>query len=177
MVKSNKKSSVEILFGPIASGKSTYCFKRASEGAIIINDDAIVNMLHGNNYTSYDKNLKPLYRSIENLIFNYAVSLGRDIVIDRPNFKKETRKRYILLAKSLDVSKIICIKFKDEGAKVHPLRRYKSSSRGYELKYWRYVYNKQKEKTETPSIDEGFSKIIEFKFSSIKYVKEKNKTL
>ena len=52
---------LELLVGPIASGKSTYSNKAAKEGAIIVNDDAIVTALHGGDHTLYDKALKPRF--------------------------------------------------------------------------------------------------------------------
>ena len=30
---------IDLLTGPIASGKSTYCIEKAKEGCVIINDD------------------------------------------------------------------------------------------------------------------------------------------
>ena len=45
---------IQVLCGMIASGKSTYANNAARSGTICINDDAIVNMLHANNYDLYD---------------------------------------------------------------------------------------------------------------------------
>ena len=46
MITPLQRPKVEILVGPIASGKSTYLKHRVSQGAITINDDAIVNAVH-----------------------------------------------------------------------------------------------------------------------------------
>ena len=56
---------IKLLVGCIASGKSTYCRNAAKAGTIIINDDDIVNMLHGGQYGLYDKKLK-IIRSLDN---------------------------------------------------------------------------------------------------------------
>jgi hypothetical protein len=56
---------MEILVGPIASGKSTYARKRAAEGALIINDDALVAMLHAGDDTRYNTHNKNTYNAIE----------------------------------------------------------------------------------------------------------------
>jgi len=151
---------VEILIGSIASGKSTYSRKRAKEGFIIINDDAIVNALHFNYYELYNEELKPLYKIVENTAMHTALSLGKSVVIDRPNYSIGMRRRYIAIASSLDIP-VIGVKFKDEGELEHATRRMKSDGRGGTLESWMYVYNKHKELYEEPSLSEGFSDIIE----------------
>ena len=70
---------LEVLVGPIASGKSTYCIERAREGAMVINDDAIVNSLHANQYDKWNKKLKPLYKAIENLSITISLVIEVDI--------------------------------------------------------------------------------------------------
>lgn len=130
--------SMEILVGPIASGKSTYAKKEAGKGALIVNDDAIVTAVHGGHYLLYDESLKPLYKSIENTIIQMGLLLNRTVIIDRPNYSRITRMRYIGLAKSLDKN-VIVIEFPDEGVEVHAKRRVKDS-RGYPLDYWKKVY-------------------------------------
>ena len=76
---------VFIFIGPICSGKSTKAREAAAAGSIVINDDAIVAMCHGGLYGRYSKSLKHLYKSIEMSMLNSALSLGRDVVVDRPN--------------------------------------------------------------------------------------------
>ena len=62
----------------------------AKQGFIIINDDAIVNMLHADNYILYDKKLKLLYKTIENQIISVALAMGHSVLIDRGlNVSKE----------------------------------------------------------------------------------------
>ena len=145
---------VEILVGMIACGKSTFAQKRASQGAVIINDDAIINTIHCNNYLLYDKRLKPLYKAVENTILQIAITLGRDVVIDRPNYSKAMRRRYIGIAKSLDATPIIVL-FKDCGVDVHVSRRMNSDARGHTAAYWTKVYNKHKSLYEPPDELEG----------------------
>jgi len=154
-----KGQIVELLCGPIASGKSTYCKKRAKEGFIIINDDAIVNAVHCGLYTQYEIALKPLYKGIENFILNMALAMGKSVVIDRPNYSKNMRKRYISIANSLDVP-IVCVIFEDAGGAEHAYRRVKSDSRGVDFDYWLNVYYTHKSLYEVPALDEGFEAII-----------------
>lgn len=72
---------IEVLCGMIASGKSTYCVKKAKEGYVIVNDDSIVNAVHGGVYALYDKSFKPLYKSIEDHILHTAVAMGKHVII------------------------------------------------------------------------------------------------
>jgi len=143
---------LEILVGNIASGKSTYCKKAAQEGAIIINDDAIVNLLHNNNYKLYDKNLKPLYKGIENTAIVMAIALGRPVVIDRPNLSVKMRRRYIGLGHSLDVPVEMVIFQWAEPAE-HAKRRMASDSRGHDYAYWLKVAEIFQDKYTEPNQD------------------------
>ena len=153
-------SSVEVLVGTIASGKSTYCKRRAKEGAVIINDDSIVEAIHAGDYTLYDKKLKPLYKSVEVAIFSSAVLLGRDIVIDRGlSLTVHSRKRWIGLAKSFDYACLARI-FKFDLPYEHARRRFNSDSRGLDFIYWWNVALQHTSVYERPSIDEGFDYIF-----------------
>jgi len=42
---------IVVLIGCIASGKSTYARKLARKGWVVINDDDIVKLVHGRDYT------------------------------------------------------------------------------------------------------------------------------
>lgn len=150
---------IEILVGTIASGKSTYCRARAKDGAIIINDDAIVTALHGGQYDLYDKTIKPLYKAVELSILMSAICLGRDVVIDRPNLTKLSRAKYIAPAKAMECYvEIILFEFKD--ARVHALRRAADDTRGYNFGYWERVAQVHIDQYEPPEVDEGYDSII-----------------
>ncbi len=149
----------EILIGMIASGKSTYCQTRAKEGALIINDDAIVNAIHANCYHCYNKTLKPLYKSIELSIFHYAAVLDQDVVVDRPNYKKETRQRYIGIAQSLDFQEVLAIVMPLTTDEEHARRRFYSDNRGRSFEYWLEVVREHRKLYGEPSLEEGFTGI------------------
>lgn len=153
---------LEILIGPIASGKSTYCGQRAKDGAIIINDDAIVTMIHGGHYELYSKELKPLYKIVENTILQTAIHMGRDVIIDRPNYSRSMRRRYIGLAKSLD-TQVIAILFERSDPLTHAHRRFKSDPRSNTLEHWIEAANRHESLFEIPSLEEGFDDIIQLK--------------
>jgi len=153
------KSTVYILVGAIASGKTTFAKKKAKEGMIIINDDSIVNMLHCNNYKLYSEYLKPLYKSIENIALQMAIALGRDVIIDRPNYSKGMRRRYIAIAKSLD-AKVAFVIFPKRTNEVHAERRVASDGRGFLYEDWLEVAKRHDELFEQVSLDEGADEII-----------------
>lgn len=156
---------LELLCGPIASGKSTYSRKAASEGAIILNDDSIVNAVHGGDYCLYKKSLKPLYKSIENTLVCTALSMGLRVVIDRPNYSIKMRRRYIGLAHSLD-AKVEIVMFKRESPEVHGNRRFNSDSRGHTLDYWIDAARHHESLYQPPDQTiEQFDSLIEWDFS------------
>jgi len=122
---------IYVLVGEIASGKSTWTRNAVANGDLVVNDDAIVNMLHADQYIAYDTSLKPLYKSIEDHIIHCAIMIGRSVIIDRGlNIKLTARKRFIALARSLDVQ-VSAIIFPRHTPEEHALRRFKSDNRGH----------------------------------------------
>lgn len=163
----NMKPKIYLLVGHIASGKSTYCKNAAKAGFIIINDDSIVNLLHGDDYTLYDKNLKILYKSIESNILSMALAMGKSIVIDRGlNVSIKGRYRYLALAKSYDVECHAIIVPMDT-PQVHAKRRTDYDARGHDYDYWLNVAKHHASIYNIPSIEEGFDKIHCLEFSQI----------
>lgn len=150
---------IYVLVGMIASGKSTYCRQVAKQGRIILNDDAIVNMLHADNYTLYDKNLKLLYKSIENNVISLGLCAGRTVIVDRGlNVSKQGRKRWLALAKSFDVECHAIVLPKDT-PEIHAERRFKSDSRGHTYDYWLRVAKHHDSIYSEPTIEEGFDEV------------------
>jgi predicted kinase len=145
---------VEILVGHIASGKSSFAKMRAKEGAVIISDDAIVNGLHADIYSMYDKSLKPLYKSVENQALSMALSLGRDAIVDRPNYSKAMRQRYAAIARSLDC-RVEIVVFPKASLEAHAMRRSKSDGRGYSYQDWLDVVKRHESLYEEPTEDEA----------------------
>ena len=153
------KLRVEILVGMIASGKSTFCQKRAAEGAIIINDDAIVTAVHGGDYTLYDEKLKPLYKSTANNMIHMSLALNRHVVIDRTGMTRGQRRRPIALAKSFDAQAVI-VKFPIESPEIHAERRFSYDPRGHTYQRWLEVAEYHAGIYEEPCEDEGYDMII-----------------
>lgn len=159
---------IQILCGPIASGKSTYAKFAAKNNVICVNDDAIVNMLHANDYTLYDESLKPLYKSIENHIIATAITMNKSVLIDRAlNGTIQGRQRFIALAKSFDCDCDIVV-FENSGSKIHAERRANSDSRGHSLEYWLKVAERHNALYTAPSFEEGFNYIHHITFDEIR---------
>jgi predicted kinase len=162
-----KMGKMYVLVGHIASGKSSYCKNAAKVGQIILNDDAIVNLLHADDYTLYDKNLKILYKSIETSILSLGLCLGKSIIIDRGlNVSIKGRQRWLALAKSYDVECHAIIMPMDT-PQVHAERRTKHDARGHDYNYWLDVAKTHVSVYNAPSIEEGFDKIHCLGFSQI----------
>ena len=153
---------LEILVGPIASGKSTYCRQAAEEGAVIVNDDAIVTGIHAGTYGLYNEGLKPLYKAVENTIIQMGLAMGRRVIVDRPNHSRKMRRRYIALGLSMDVP-VCIVMMKRESPEVHAARRAKES-RGYSYEHWLEAAQLHEALYEAPCKAEGFHEIIYWEF-------------
>jgi predicted kinase len=161
------KPEIHVLIGMIASGKSSYCKEAAKVGCITMNDDAIVNLLHADEYTLYDEKLKILYKSIENNIVSLGLCLNRIVLIDRGvNVNEESRQRWIALARCFDVP-CKAIVFPKETPEVHARRRFESSNRGHTYDYWLDVAKKHAYLYDEPKTDEGFDEVHHVKFEDI----------
>lgn len=152
--------TLEILVGCISAGKSTYSAKRANEGAIIINDDSIVNALHGNHYLKYNKNLKNLYKSIGDLTLSWAGANNFDAVIDRTNLNPSTRRRYIELGRAFGYENIVAAVLPMLTPEEAARRRFESDSRGASFETWLKVANEHFKQYQEVTLDEGFDKIV-----------------
>jgi len=158
---------IYVLVGMIASGKSTYCRTASKKGAVIMNDDAIVNMVHADDYTLYDKKLKILYKTLENTVISVGVSLGRNVIVDRGlNISRKARKRWVALADSFDVE-CHAIVFPKDAAEVHAKRRFEKDNRGHSYDYWLNVATEHDKQYETPDWTEGFFEVHTINFGWI----------
>lgn len=151
----------------IASGKSTYAKNAAKSGMICLNDDAIVNMIHSDDYTLYNKDLKILYKTVENCVISTALAMNRPILVDRGlNISVNGRNRWLALARSFDIPCEVVV-FKNEGPQVHANRRFKSDARGHEFEYWKRVAEIHNSEWEIPTLEEGFAEIYNISYQEI----------
>ena len=154
---------IEILVGNIASGKSTYAKSRAEDGAIIINDDAIVSALHGGYYKLYSKKNKKIYKTIELNIMTICICHNIDCIIDRGlNITRASRKRFVSISNSFEVP-CDAIIFDFNEPEIHAKRRYDSGNRGFSLDYWTRVATRMNNEYEKPNLEEGFGQIFTHK--------------
>ncbi len=162
------EAKIQVLVGPIAAGKSSYCKNAARKGYITVNDDAVINLVHGGDYTLYDKSLKILYKSIENNIIGIALAMNRTVVVDRGlNVSVHGRRRWLALAKSFDVP-CEAIVFKKEKPSIHAKRRYNSDSRGHTYEYWLKAAQFHNSIFDKPSrLEEGFAAIHKISWKEI----------
>jgi predicted kinase len=159
---------LQVLVGMIASGKSTYARYAARQGAICMNDDAIVNMIHADDYTLYKKELKVLYKSVENHVIGTGLAMNRIVLVDRGlNVSKKGRQRWLSLAKSLDVP-CEAIVFKNDGPEAHAKRRVASDARGHPFEYWLRVAETHNSLYIMPTVEEGFDAVHHISFDEIR---------
>jgi len=154
-------SKLILLVGPIASGKSTFaknmcaCVKHE---VLIVNDDAIVECVHGGDYGQYTKELKPLYKMIENTIVQMGLAAGKTVIIDRPNHSALSRKRFIGLAKSLDAH-VQAVIFPRETPEIQASKRFASGNRGKSLAHWIKAAKRHEEDYDIVCFGEGINEI------------------
>jgi tRNA uridine 5-carbamoylmethylation protein Kti12 len=151
---------VEVLVGIIASGKSGYASHRARAGAIIVNDDAIVQAVHGGDYTLYDRDLKAMYKQVEHTMIAMAVMANRDVVIDRTNHTIGMRRRYVALARSMD-KPVVAVTFLQASWQEHVARRMSGDDRGHPRREWSRVAREMTDAFEAPTMDEGFDNVLD----------------
>lgn len=153
------ENMIKLLIGMIASGKSTYSACLANNGYIVVNDDSIVNLVHGGLYKLYSDKLKFLYKGIEDFIIKTSINNNLNIVIDRTCLKRSTRLRFVNYAKELN-TKIDAILFPIELPEIHAKRRFESDPRGHTYEKWLKVAQEHIDMYEKPTLEEGFDNII-----------------
>ena len=148
-----------IFVGNIGIGKSLIASKLAKQGKAIINMDVIQSMLAGGEYGKYDPSKKDLYHAIETSAIETALQKGLDIVIDRTNIDKKTRKRFIEIGQKYQ-AEIVCYHF-GVGEKLKCIANRMKNNRGISQETWSTVYDKIAEAYERPTEEEGFLDIVE----------------
>lgn len=147
---------MEILVGPIASGKSTYARRRAADGAIVVCDDDLVLACHAGLYDMYDPRLKPMYMAMEAAVITHAASLGRDIVVDTGGRTRSRRSRFAALGRSLGYTpRAVLFEWKD--AETHARRRFEHDPRGYSYERWLTVALRHEQEFQPVAPEEGLT--------------------
>jgi hypothetical protein len=165
---------LEILVGMIGSSKSIYARKRADESALVISHDWLTQGLHGGAYR-YEQGLRECYRRMEEDLACAALTVGRNVVLDRCHLSAESRRRWIDFAHRLRNEALIegdreiyrglpvvAVAFPIESPAVHARRRFESDPRGRSHEEWYMVaqHHFAQHLAEPLSEDEGFAEII-----------------
>ena len=149
----------------IGCGKSTLSAKYAKDGYLVLNDDSIVNAVHGNNYLLYNKKHKSLYKHIGNTIFAFAAATNTNLIIDRTNLSKETRARYLSMAREFGMT-AKCILFEPtKTPEEYALKRFNSDSRGATLETWNKVAKEHISQYTKPTVEEGFTEVVAYEIT------------
>lgn len=147
-----------ILSGSIGTGKSTLTRKLVNiYNATVINKDSLLQSISGDVYGKYDSNKIELYDKAEETIVRTALEMKQCVVIDRLNYNKAERKKFIDIAKEFSVP-IIAYDF-GKGTE-ETLARRKKNSRGVPAIVWDELYKLVQENYETPSVEEGILKVL-----------------
>lgn len=165
--------SLFVFVGPISSGKSTLARQLAREGFVIVNDDAFTMAFHAGQYPLYTKSLKPLYKAVEDTAITTALTLGTNVVVDRPNLKPEIRAHYIALAHRLDIS-VAAVTFPNLGPVKQGKKRFASDNRGHDEAYWIEAARRHQDGGKAPSFDEGFESIMTSEACRLQFVSSSN---
>jgi len=147
-----------LMSGSIGTGKSTLCRKLVHiYNAITINKDSFLQSISGDVYGKFDSNKVDIYNKAEEAIVRSAFEMNQCVIIDRLNYNKEERKRFIDIAKEKSIP-IICYDF-GSGSEETLSRRLKNP-RGVPEDVWRKLFNLVKDNYEVPSTDEGIYKVL-----------------
>lgn len=152
-----RQQELVILTGNIGCGKSSFAREEIGDlkDYIIVNDDAITTMIGGGVYTNYDKNKRSLYKSIELYCVKLGLERGYNVIVDMPNMKPESRKKFIEIGKRYSAK---IVSFDWGSGNVEDLDRRKIDHRDYDK--WDEAFKVKKQDYKAPSMEEGFDEII-----------------
>lgn len=148
-----------ILIGNIGSGKSTLCKKYSEQGFDVVCRDAFRSIVFGEGRYIYNPNIEKAIDDFCIRIIKQLLDWQVNLVIDETNMNRKTRQRYISLAKACGYKIVAHETFhftKDESI----ANRTKDDLRGYTPELWGEVWEKFNRVYQTPTLEEGFDKII-----------------
>lgn len=152
------KPAMIIMSGSVGTGKSTLCRKLVNiYNATVINKDSLLQSISGDVYGKFDSNKVNFYNKAEEAVVRLALQMNQVIIIDRLNYNKEERKRFIDIAKEFSVP-VFCYDF-GSGSEETLQRRIKNN-RGVPERVWVKLYDLIKENYETPTVEEGIVKVL-----------------
>lgn len=150
--------TVELFIGNIGSGKSLLAQKFAKMGHVVCNMDSIQRMIGGGEYGLYDNAKKEVYQAAEDAVITKSLERGLSVVIDRTNMDCKRRKRFIEIGKQFG-AEIVAYNWGPGDERC--LQRRISHPYGMPAEKWQEVFAFMQKSYEPPTIEEGFSQIIE----------------
>lgn len=151
-------TTLSIFTGNIGCGKSLLANRFAKNDHVVVNMDSIQQMFGGGEYGLYDSKKKDIYHNTEIAAIESALKANFSVVIDRTNMDRKRRKIFIDIGKKY-ADKIISYNWGLGDGK--GLDRRMNNSHGVPTQTWIDVYDFMNKSYEPPSIEEGFSEIIE----------------
>jgi predicted kinase len=163
--------TIYVCVGMIGSGKSTWAQPKADAGAFLVCHDRITEDIHGR--YRYEQELRDTYRRIEESIAWAALCAGRDVIVDRTNLTRESRRRWIKwVADFISLNtfedkgpsvQIVAVRFPIDHPATHAARRVAADPRGRSWDEWIKVaeHHYAQAQAEPLSADEGFDEIVE----------------
>lgn len=172
--KYNKISEVIFLIGPPAIGKSTWIEDNIDSSWVVISNDDMTEKVAKENNLTYDdmfkdtefiNKLKETVAKRINDKFFKAKKLRKNIIIDRTNMNKKSRKGFLRYFKDDKYykKKAIVFKFddiKDDLHKIAKLREDKLREEGNTKKITKEIIDSFIHKFTEPTKEEGFDEII-----------------
>ncbi len=153
------RPNIVLLVGNIASGKSTEAKKLAAQGYVVVSSDAITMGLHAGDYSAYRTEHQDMYQEIHLATARAALRRGLSVVVDKLNATKESRQRWVDLARELD-AEISAVILPQEAPEVHAQRRMESDPRGLAYEDWLRVAREVfAARYEQPEIIEGIMEV------------------
>ena len=146
------KSTLFMLIGLPASGKSTFAKTLENESTIILSSDKIREEVLGSESDQSNNKLvfKVLYEKLRK-----ALAGGKNVVLDATNITKKNRAQALKAIEDIDAIKYaIVLKTNPETCFIFDEQRERHVSKEIIEKYAKIF--------EYPSIDEGFDKIFEY---------------
>lgn len=147
-----------LLFGNIASGKSTLAKKLNKAGYIIVSTDGIRNMFHPAEY-KFDEEETYAIVEAEKMAVSTLLSLNRNVVIDDAGNCLGLRRKWALEEAKKFCYKVIAIEMPFYSRAVSVKRRLKNNHGKYGADRWSMVYDMFQKNYNPPTKKEGFDAI------------------
>ena len=153
--------NVKVIIGIIGSGKSTLArqCKLDDPQSVIINNDAIRQMLRGGEY-KFVESLEPVVKDIAHKGILSALQNGNNVIVDECHIARKKRQEVVDLVRS-QLNKMQCrIEFIELDRGYWCLERRLKENRGVDEKKWTSVFLDMMRNFEDVFADEGYDQYM-----------------